>query len=1173
MAVISIMLKMQNQEKKTSGKIIDSILETENKIKYSGLYGSCLAYFLWKTYQKKRRPVAAIFPDAKQAEEFHDNISFFLGGKKSYLLYFQPYNILPFKSLSYHNQTASDRIRALYGLTESENPPFLITTIEALMQMIIPKKKLVSYAELLMSQEETDRDALVSKLISGGYSRVTIVEEPGEFCVRGGIIDIFSPMYDEPLRMELFGDYVESLRFFSPATQRTTKNINEAVILPAKETILETHKVDAFISRLRTLSAECEIPVSKTRAMVERIRQEGIFPGMESFIPLVDPDCGTLFDYIPETSIFALCQPDMIKQAANDLEIQALNNFITARNKARLSMEPEKLYLGWDKTKKILKKKNPIQLKTLPVAEKAGEYYHFKIKDNSSLTMELKYSKNREKLLSPLARKIEKNRNLGFTTIITCQGEGKAEKLKFLLEPYDIKPVIIDDFSRVRPAKGLTYICLGNLSSGFIWQEESLAIITYGEIFSTKQIKKTRARKRAAAELLSLDSLKKGDLVVHSEHGIGLYGGLEKLRINGATNDFLLINYRDGDKLYLPVDKMGMIRQYMGVDGIIPPLDKMGGSSWAKVKEKVKKSVEKMAAELLDIYAQRKIKKGFSFKLDDSDYKEFEAGFPYEETHDQQKAIEDVLKDMQSPNPMDRLICGDVGYGKTEVALRASFMAVYNQTQVAVLVPTTVLAEQHFETFTKRFENFPVNIACLSRFRTKKEQKAIIENLKTGKTDIVIGTHRLVQKDVVFKRLGLMILDEEQRFGVKHKERLKKIRKTVDVLALTATPIPRTLHLSLVGIRDISIISTPPEQRRSIITYISQPDDGIITEAIQKELKRGGQIFFVHNSIKSIERMAAHINKLVPKVRLDIAHGRMEENRLEEIMVKFMEKKIDILVSTSIIESGLDVPAANTIIINRADKFGLSQIYQLRGRVGRAQDQAYAYLFVPEESSLTKDAQKRLKVLMEHSDLGSGFQIAMSDLKIRGGGTILGASQSGHIAAVGYDMFLKLMESAISDLKGEPVVESLNPEINIRLSSFISEDYIPDIDQRLLAYRKLSSMESLKEISLFKAELTDRFGKMPHETENLLLKIMLKVLSVKGGVKRLDLAENRLVLHFSPIHQKYPLGITGFIAQNPDHCRITAQGVLKVDIGAKGKMGTLIRVKNILKEITRHVNP
>ncbi len=1164
---------MQNQEKKTLGKIIDSVLENKDKRKYSGLYGASMAYFLWKTYKKKAGPVAVIFPDAKEAGEFYDDISFFPGPEKSSLLYFQPYNILPFQSISYHNLTASDRIRVLYRLMESQSPPFLITTIDALMQRIIPKKELISYAELIMAQEETDPDALISKLISGGYSRVTIVEEPGEFCVRGGIIDIFSPMYDNPLRLELFGDYVESLRLFSPATQRTIKDIREAVILPAKETVLETHKAGGFIARVRALGAECEIPVPKIRNMVERIRQEGIFPGLESFIPLFYPDCGTLFDYIPENSLFVLCQPDMIMEAAKELEIRAVNNFMKARNEARLSMEPEKLYMEWNKAQKMLGEKNPIELKTLPASGKPGEYHHFKIKDNSSLGMELRYNKNREKPLFPLAGKIQKNRSMGFTTVITCQGKRKAEKLKSLLEPYDIRPTVIDDFSRVRPAKGLSYICLGNLSSGFIWQEESLDIITYGEIFSSKKIKKTRRAKRIRTELLSLDSLKKGDLVVHSEHGIGLYGGLEKLKINGATNDFLLITYKDGDKLYLPVDRMGMIRQYMGVDGIVPPLDKMGGASWAKVKEKVKKSVEKMAAELLDIYAQRRVKKGFSFKLDNEEYKEFEAGFPYEETRDQQKAIEDVLRDMESPNPMDRLICGDVGYGKTEVALRASFMAVYNQTQVAVLVPTTVLAEQHFETFTKRFENFPVNIACLSRFRTKKEQKTIIENLKAGKTDIVIGTHRLVQKDVKFKKLGLMILDEEQRFGVKHKERLKKIRKTVDVLALTATPIPRTLHLSLVGIRDISIISTPPEQRRPIITYISQPDDGIITEAIKKELKRGGQIFFVHNNIKSIKRMAGHIQKLVPEVRLDIAHGRMEEDRLEEIMVKFMERKIDLLVCTSIIESGLDVPCANTIIINRADKFGLSQIYQLRGRVGRAGEQAYAWLFIPEESTLTKDAGKRLKVLMEHSDLGSGFQIAMSDLKIRGGGTILGASQSGHIAAVGYDMFLKLMESAISDIKGEPVTESLEPEINTRLSSFISEDYIPDIDQRLLAYRKLSSMESLKEISLFKAELTDRFGKMPRETENLLLKIMLRVLSVKAGVKRLDLAEKHLVLHFSPVHQKYPLGITGFIAQSPDHCRLTPRGILKIDISAKGKMGPLVRAKNILKEITRHVNP
>jgi transcription-repair coupling factor (superfamily II helicase) len=718
--------------------------------------------------------------------------------------------------------------------------------------------------------------------------------------------------------------------------------------------------------------------------------------------------------------------------------------------------------------------------------------------------------------------------------------------------------------------QGSLAIRIGTLSSGFVWLDESLAIITDIEILGEKHRKRKTVKQKIHTELLDFGELKKGDLIVHVDHGIGQYESLVKLRLNGATNDFLLILYKDDDKLYVPVDRMSMIQKYMGVDGILPVLDKLGGKSWERVKEKVRKSAEKMAGDLLNLYAERRIRKGFAFQDVGEDFNEFETGFSYEETPDQSKAIADVLNDMADAMPMDRLICGDVGYGKTEVALRASFVAVNNGKQVAVLVPTTVLAEQHFATFSSRFEEFPINIACLSRFRSAKEQREILSNLKEGKTDIVIGTHRLIQNDVTFKDLGLMIIDEEQRFGVKHKEKLKKLRSTVDVLALTATPIPRTLHMAMMGIRDISVISTPPEQRHSIMTYICEYDEAIIAEAITRELNRNGQIFFVHNNVRNIWGMADRLQRLVPEVRLDVAHGQLSEDELETVMLRFMNKEIDMLVCTTIIESGLDISAANTIFINRADRFGLSQIYQLRGRVGRSDEQAYAYLFIPNETVLTKDARKRLKVLMEHSDLGSGFQIAMSDLKIRGGGTILGASQSGHIAAVGYEMFLELMEKAMADLKGEPVRDALEPEINLPISAFFSESYIPDIDQRLGAYRRLARMTDLKEIAEFKAELTDRFGALPAEGANLLLKIMLKVLAIQAGVKRLDLSEEQVLLWFSEPHLRNPAGIVEMAVLEPERFTFTSDYVLKVRLANRGAGSrSLVQVRNLLKEISR----
>jgi transcription-repair coupling factor (superfamily II helicase) len=616
---------------------------------------------------------------------------------------------------------------------------------------------------------------------------------------------------------------------------------------------------------------------------------------------------------------------------------------------------------------------------------------------------------------------------------------------------------------------------------------------------------------------------------------------------------------------------MNMVQQYMGVKGIEPAIDKMGGNSWKRIKARVKRSAEKIAGELLELYATRKYDKGFAFSAVDNTFRDFEAGFEYEETADQVDAIEVVLEDMYRSTPMDRLVCGDVGYGKTEVALRASFLATHNGKQVAVLVPTTILAEQHYATFCKRYERYPINIACLSRFRPLREQKQILADLRAGKLDIVIGTHRLLQKDVVFKDLGLLVLDEEQRFGVRHKEKLKKLKHNVDVLALTATPIPRTLHMSLVGIRDISIISTPPEFRQSIITTISEFDEELIIEAVRKELQRKGQIFFVHNNIQTISKIARKLQQLVPKVKLDIAHGRMSENELEQVMYRFFNREFDMLVCTTIIESGLDVSTANTIIVNRADRFGLAQIYQLRGRVGRSDEQAYAYLIIPPESILTSDARKRLKVLMEHSDLGAGFQIAMNDLKIRGGGTILGASQSGHIAAVGYDMFLKLMENAIAELKGIAPVVPLDPEINVRMSAYLSEAYIPDIDQRMAAYRQLARMNELQDVTDFKAELIDRFGIPPMEAKNLLYKIILKILSKKAGIAKLDLSERQMQLHFSVAHLKNTQALVELIQSSPRRYQLTPGQVLTVKL-ANGHAGSYLgRAKNILKDIVQRV--
>lgn len=1166
----------QNQEKNNSfDYLLKSFSGREEGVDFEGLSGSEKAYIVFRLYIKHRLPMLVIVPSPKEEANFVYDLNFFLSGQKVPVMIFPQYNS---KSVSYHSEIVSERIRTLYKAIESQTPPLIVTTPGALAGKLIPKDELLSFSELISEGEEIERESLIAKLVAGGYYRTAIVEEPGDYCIRGGIIDVFTPLYSDPLRIELSGDMVESIRYFSVSSQRTLKAVREAVILPAKEAIVKSKDLNHIISRIRELASDLNLPFTKVRTVIDKIKNEGILPDIKNLSCLVYSKLDSLFEYIPENSIFILDEPGKLQQAAGEMFDKELKNYTLARNEQRLCIDPDSIYLSWNEICGKINEKKHYNFKSIGFFSiNEGMRCSIKcdnfIKSNDSVMLDLRNRIKKENYLLPLAQWIDDKKSSRCVTLIVCSTISQAERIKSLLLSYGITMQIKKGFSDSFNVKGQTYICLGRVSSGFVYLEESLAIITEDEIFGAKHHVKKQSLRRSASMILAFEDLKKRDLVVHNEHGIGQYEGLVKLKINGSTNDFLLILYKDDDRLYLPVDKMNMIYKYMGVDGIAPVLDKMGGKSWDRVKERVKKSAEKIAGELLKLYAMRSVGDGFAYEKPDSYFKDFEAGFTYEETPDQLRAIEDVICDMENKTPMDRLVCGDVGYGKTEVALRASFLAVNCGKQVAVLVPTTVLAEQHFSTFTARFEKYPVKIECLSRFRAVKEQKRIISDLSSGKVDIVIGTHRLLQKDVVFKDLGLIVLDEEHRFGVKHKEKLKNFRSNVDVLALTATPIPRTLHMSLTGIRDISLISTPPEHRQSIITYVSEFDEALVAEAVRKELGRKGQIYFVHNNIFSIEKITKKIQELIPEVKIGIAHGRLSEDELESVMYKFVNKDIDMMVCTTIIESGIDIPSANTIIVNRADKFGLAQIYQLRGRVGRSDEQAYAYLFIPKDSILGKDAQKRLKVLMEHSDLGSGFQIAMSDLRIRGGGTILGASQSGHIAAVGYEMFLKLMEEAISELKGEPVREILEPEINVSMSTYLPESYVSDIDQRLTAYRRLARMTELSEISDFKTELVDRFGALPEEASNLLLKIMLRILAQKSGIKRLNLKDRQLLLYFAqPPYIKNPSEIISMVISNKGRFEFTPDHVLKVNLPKQSFIRQISEVKNILKEIAQRVN-
>ncbi len=1173
---------LQNQEKFSFEDFSGALLSRPSAIVCHDAGGSERAYLTARIYRRHPMPMVVVAADTTGADRFFEDLKFFFGAHRPPLLYFPPYNIQPFRFLAYHNETAARRIRCLYELIAGDPAPILVTTVAALLQRLIPRRELSDFAELVSCDEALDRDALVGKLVSGGYTRAIIVEEPGDFSVRGGILDVFTPTYPDPLRIEFYGDSVDSIRFFSASSQRTLTSVAEAVLLPAREAILKPGRLVEIVNRVRQQAALVDLPVTQVRTLVEQIKAEGTFPGAESLLPLIYTGLDSLFDYIAPRAVPVLIEPARLESAAEEAEGIVRKNSTEARSGGRLHVDPGLVYLPWREAEGRLQERRPVVFKSLavtgtpPPGPAAPREIFLGAGDNLDLSVAVRHARDQQAPLTPLCNWLTEKARAGFVTLLVCRTATQAGRMESLLGPYGIRaqvasPPSLEESSAGEGGGGVR-ICCGHLSSGFIWPAESLAIVTEDEIFGAKHRSRKKDGARAAADPIAFGDLKQGDLVVHAEHGIGRYDELVKLKLDGAVGDFILISYRDGDKLYLPVDRLGMVQKYLGVEGVDPVLDKMGGASWEKVKSRVKRSAEKIAGELLKLYALRRVRDGYAFEAQCDYYRDFEAGFEYEETDDQLAAITDVLKDMETSTPMDRLVCGDVGYGKTEVALRAAFVAVSNGRQVAVLVPTTVLAEQHYETFSRRLEPYPFRVACLSRFRPPREQREIVKDLAAGKIDVVIGTHRLLQKDIAFKNLGLVVLDEEQRFGVKHKEKLKKFRQTVDVLTLTATPIPRTLHLSLTGIRDISVMSTPPEHRRPIITYVSEFDDAIVSEAIRKELARKGQVFFVHNHISSIHAMAGRIAALVPEARIEVAHGRMEEESLEGVMLAFVRREKDVLVCTSIIESGLDIPSANTIIINRADRFGLAQIYQLRGRVGRADEQAYAYLFIPRESALSADAGKRLKVLMEHSDLGAGFQIAMSDLKIRGGGTILGASQSGHIAAVGYDMFLKLMQEAVAGLKGEPVKAELEPEINLNLSAYLPPDYIADIDQRLLAYRRLAKMTELKELGDFRKELADRFGEPPEDANGLLIKIMLRVMSIQAGVKRLDVREGQLYLYFSPEHQKTPHGLVDLVTAAGSRFHLTPEHVLRAPLGGREGKGAVAEIKNILKEISRHVN-
>jgi len=1106
-----------------------------------GLEGGARAFVLARLIEASKRSLLVVTPSLAAAESLAADLNFFLGPEsKAGAAVFPSYAHLPFGHLPAHTWTVARRLSCLWRLISGDGPLAAVVPIQALLHRLPPVRVLNDFAELVLEGEEVDRQVLIAKLAAGGYAPTALVEEPGDMAIRGGIVDVFGPLHDEPLRLEFFGDFVDSLRLFKPHDQRSIRRLKESVILPMSEVILSP----ANLERGRQGLARLEAEPAQILALREPLIQGQPFAGIESFAPLFYEECQGLWDYLGREALVCLLEPGQVEEAGREYLARLTEHEQRLRVQQRPHLPLAAHACSFEEATQALAAFPRLAIQPLPLSGRSSLHFH----GRPSRELLPPPQEEKESVLAPLVKTVRRLDGQGLSPWLVCRTQGQLKRLSELLAGYGLSLDLA-----AAPPTGLEpsgpeqlRLVQGALSAGFFLPGPGLVVLTEEEALGQLQLK-SAARAPSplpTARLASYAELSPGDLVVHEEHGIGQFVSLINLVVNEQMGDYLFLEYKGGDKLYVPADRLNLIHKYAGPEGKRPPLDRLGGETWRKTKSRVKRRLLEIAQDLIDLYAVRQIKEGHAFTGRDELLREFEATFDFEETPDQAAAVEDVLRDMQRSRPMDRLVCGDVGYGKTEVALRAAFRAVMDGSQVALLVPTTVLAEQHAETFSQRLKPYPVRVEVLSRFKTASAQKKILADLAGGQVDVVIGTHRLLSKDVAFKHLGLVIVDEEHRFGVGHKEKLKQLRQTVDVLALTATPIPRTLQMSLLGIRDLSVINTPPEHRQAITTYLSAFDPAAVQEAIGREIGRSGQVFFVHNRVQDINRVANLVQKLVPTARVEVAHGQMSERVLEKVMFKFVQRQVDVLVCTTIIESGLDIPSANTIIINEADKLGLAQIYQLRGRVGRSSERAYAYLLIPTETTLTRDAQKRLKVLMDFTHLGAGFKIAMHDLQIRGGGNLLGHAQSGQIAAVGYETYLNLMEQAVAELRGQPRLERVDPEIHLAASALLPEDYVADANQRLLFYRRLAGVEEEAELADLLAEMTDRFGQPPQEALNLVEAIRLKLELRRAGVARLDAFDGRAVLTFVARPPLDARELLKLVRQSPKRLRLTPENRL-----------------------------
>jgi len=1064
-------------------------------------------YLLAALHRELGWPMLVVTPRPEGAKQLQDQL--LTWGSDPYI--FPEPDPLPYERLASDPATIQQRINTLYTLSLAENSsadnaPLVIASSHAVARNTLSPADFDTAAHAIWQGMKFNIDDVLARWVAIGYEWEHMVEVPGSFSRRGGIIDIYSPASDLPARIELFGDEVVSIRLFDPAAQRSLKLVNSIAVIPAKEALFASKlKLEEILQRLDLSSCEVEAR-ERIADEVDKLLGGEQVEGLEFYNALFST--GNIVDYLPQNALLVLDQPSEIEQALGELDAEAHEIRREQVARGELPRNFPTPYLTWDVLSTRLKgvgwrgeyqKWRRLSLWSWQ-QEEAESLLPF-----ASAPM---YGGRLDAFLRDAEEMLEKREKR--IIIVSHQ----ARRLSELLEEVDI---IAPPLSQIAgpPPPGAIALVQGSLARG--WVTGSVALFTDAELFGFTK-KRRHVRRHPMRQAGSLSELSVGDYVVHIEHGIARFAGTTMMAVGETEREYLILEYAASDRLYVPSDQIDRIGRYIGPSGAPPALSRLGTQEWTRAKQRVREAAWDLAQELLAIYAAREIVPGFAYSSDTTWQEDLEASFPYIETPDQIQAVLETKQDMERAKPMDRLVCGDVGYGKTEVALRAAFKAVMDGAQVAVLVPTTVLAQQHFQTFSERLAAFPINVAVLSRFRVEREQGEVIAGLKRGTIDIVIGTHRLLQKDVSFKNLGLVVIDEEQRFGVVHKEHLKKLRKEVDVLTLTATPIPRTLYMSLSGVRDMSTMETPPEERLPIKTYISEYDERLIREAILRELDRGGQVFFVHNRVASIHRVASRLVALVPEAEIAIAHGQMPEEQLENVMLEFSEGKIDILVSTTIIESGLDIPNVNTLIVNDADRLGLAQLYQLRGRVGRGTNRAYAYFLYSKGKRLTPQAQRRLKTIFEATELGAGFRIAMRDLEIRGAGNLLGAEQSGQIGAVGFDLYCRLLQEAVAELRVGGIKRTSLPQmptIDLPMRAHIPDEYVADIDTRLTIYQRLAKLSTTQQVAEMAEELKDRFGTIPHQVANLLYAVKVKILAMDAGVESIATEDREIVLRMA----------------------------------------------------------